>query len=143
MPYRSSEISNKSQKNIAEEPSAPIATIWDTGRKTAVSTNAHTAISINHTTRNTSVSFDPSGLTADPKPLSNKNHPHHHLSPFASLTREDSKQENPHHPSPLQRPPHPLPMEKSTKTKEKERKRTTTPANKEKSKEKSTKPSTK
>ena len=140
----SSEISNRSQRNIAEEPSAPTATNWDIGRRTAVFTNAPTATSINPTTKNIYAFFDPSDHTADPKPLSNKNYPPHHLFPSASPTREDSKTENPPHPSPL-RPPHHRPTEESTRTRERERerKRTIIHANKERPKETSTKPSMK
>ena len=141
-PYPSSEISNRSLKDTTEEHSAQTAINWDTGKKTAVSTNAHIAISTNPTTKNTYVFFDPLDLMVDPKPLSNRNRHHHHPSPSESPTREDSKPRNlpplSHH------PPHlPLPAEKSPRTREKERRKTTTPANKEKSKEKSTKLSTK
>ena len=141
MPYHSSEISNRSRKNIAEKPSAPIAISWDIGRKTVVSTNAHTATSTNPTTKNIYAFFDPSDPTADPKPLSNKSHHHHHPFPSESLTKEDSKQRNPLLPSPHQTP-HRLPTEESTKTKKKGRKRIITPANKERSKERSIEPST-
>ena len=134
MLYPSSEILNKSPKNITEEPSAPTVTSWDIGRKTVVFTNVHTAIYSNPTTRNTCVSSNHSDLTADPKPPSNKNHPHHHPSPFASLIREGSKPENPPPPSHHQPPHHHL-TEELKRTKERVKRRTTTPANKEKSKE--------
>ena len=140
--YPSSEISNRSLKDTAEEHSAQTVTSWDIGRKTAVSTNAHTATSTNPTTKNTYVFFDPSDLMADPKPPSNKNRPHHHPSPFESPTREDSKQENPHPPLPPQ-PLHHHQMEESKRTKERGRKRIIILANKGKLKERSTKLSTK
>ena len=140
-PYHFSEISNRSPKDTAEGPSAPIATNWDTGRKTAASTNVPIATYTNPTMRNIYASSNHSGLTDDPKPLSNRNCPHHRPSPFASPTREDLKQENPHHPLPHQ-PPHRLPMEESTRTKEKGRKRIITPANKRKPKERSIEPLT-
>ena len=138
--YPSSEISNRSLKNIAGEHSAQTATSLDTGRKIVVSTNAHTATYINPTTRSIYVFFEPSDLMVTPKPLSNKNRPHHHLSPSTSPIREGSEQGNPHHPLPLQQLHRP-PMEESIKTREKGR-RIITPANKEGSKGKLTEPLT-
>ena len=134
MLYPSSKISSQSLKNIAEEPFAPIATNWDTGRKTVVSTNAPIATYTNPTTRNIYASSNHSDLMADPRHPSNKNHRHHHHSPSESPIREDSKQENPRHPLPPQ-PPLRLPTEESKRTKGRERKRITIPANKERSKE--------
>ena len=136
-PHPSSEISNRSLNDIAEERSAPIVTNLDIGRKTAVFTNAHTATYTNPTTRNTYASSNHSDLTADPKHPSNKNRHHHHPSPSASLIKEVSKTENPH---PLSHHPPclPPPAEESPKTKERERRKTITPANKGKSKERST-----
>ena len=141
MPYPSSEISNQSQKDSAEEPSVPTATNWDIGKRTAATTNAHTVISINPTTKNIYVSFDPLDLTVDPKPLSNKNHPHHHLSLFTSCIKEGSKPGNPLPLSPPLSPHHHL-TEGSRRIKEKGRKRIIIPANKERSKETSIGPST-
>ena len=135
-PYHSSEISNRSPKNTAEEPSAPIATNWDTGRKIVVFTNVPIATYTNPTMRNTYASSNHLDLTVDQGPPSNRSHLHHHLSPFESHTKEDSKPRNP--PPPSHHPPRlPLPAEKSPKIREKGRKRTITPANKEKPKEKS------
>ena len=142
MPYHSSEISKKSLKDTAEEPSAQIVTNWDTGRKTAVSTNVPIATYTNPTTRNICASSNHSDLTANPKPLSNKNHHHHHPSPSESPIREDSKPENPPPPSHHQ-PPLPRPTEESTRTKEKAKRRIITPANKGRPKETSTGPSMK
>ena len=94
----------------------------------------------NPTMRNISASSNHLGLTADPKHPLNKNRPPHHLSPFESHIREDSKPRNP--PPPSHRPPHPpLPAEKSSKTRERER-RNISPANKGRSKETSTELST-
>ena len=140
MPYPSSRISSRSLKNIAEKPSAPTATNWDTGRKTVVSTNVPTATYTNPTTRNTYASSNHSDLMVDLKHRSNKNHHHPHHSLFASPIREDSKPGNLHPPS--HHPPPPHPAGESTRTKEKERRRITIPANKERSKEKSTELST-
>ena len=93
MPYPSLETSNKPPKDTAEEPSAQTVTNWDIGRKTAISTNAHTATSTNPTTRNTSAFFDPLDLTVNPKPLLNKSHHLHHPSQFASPIKEGSKKQ--------------------------------------------------
>ena len=142
MPYHFSETSNRSPKETAEEPSAPIAINWDTGRKTVVSTNAHTATYTNPTTRNICASSNHSDLTVDPKHPSNKNHLHHHPSLFESHTKEDSKPRNLPPPS-HHLPRLPLPTEESKRTKGKAKRKTITPASKEGSKEKSTKPSTK
>ena len=134
--YPSSEISNRSPKDIAEGSSALIATNWDTGRRIVVSTNAPIAIYTNPTTRNTYASSNHSGLTANPKHLSNRSLHLHHPSLSESHIKEDSKPENPPPPSHHQ-PPHLHQMEESKRTKEKERRRTTTLANKGKLKEKS------
>ena len=96
----------------------------------------------NPTTRNTYASSNHSGLTADPRHLSNKNPPHHHPSQFVSPTREDSKTENQHPPLPRP-PPRRLPMEGSRRTKGRGRRRTIIPANKGRLRRRSTKPSTK
>ena len=140
-PYHSSKISSRSLNDTAEKHSAQTAISWDTGRKTVVSTNVHIATSINLTTKNTYVFFDPSDPTVNPKPLSNKNHHHHHPSLSESPIKEDSKQENPHHPLPPQPPRRPL-MKESKRTKEKGRRRIIIPANKERPKEESIEPST-
>ena len=143
MPYPSSKILNRSPKDIAEKPSAPIATSWGTGRKIAASTNVPTATYTNPTMRNTFASSNHSDPTVDPKHQSNRKHRPHHHSLFESQTKGDSKPENLHPPS-LRQPPHHLPTEESTKTKKKGRtKRITTPTNKGKPKEKLTGPSTK
>ena len=135
MLYPSSRISNQSLKDIAEEPSAPIATNWDTGRKIVISTNVPIATYTNPTTRNICASSNHSDLTADPRHPSNRNRRHHHHSPSKSPIREGSKQENPRHPLPPQ-PPHRLPTEESKRTKGRGRKRTIILANKERPKEK-------
>ena len=66
-PYHFSEISNRSPKDTAEGPSAPIATNWDTGRKTVISTNVPTATYTNPTMRNIYASSSHLDPTADPK----------------------------------------------------------------------------
>ena len=137
-PYPSSGTSNKSPRDTAEELSAPTAISWDIGRKTADSTNAPTAISTNPITKSICAFSDPLDLTANPKPPSNKNHRHHHPSPFKSPIREASRIENPPPPSLCQPPPHHLLTEESKRTKERGRKRTTTPANKGRLRERST-----